>query len=123
MATFALADLKLAAARLEEAASAGSQPILQETLGAQPWLVRVVRVEVGARFLHLASVPTMALVLAGVGTLEVEDWRATVLPGQLVSVLAGQQVALRADGEDAMVAALVEQEPVAEPQDAPVDVT
>lgn len=115
--TLAVSDLKLAAARLEMAAQDQTQPILQESLLAEPWLVRVVRVAPGARFLHLATAATMALPLSGLGTLEVDDWRTTVLPGQLVSVKSGQQVALRADGDTAAVMAIIQMEAAPAPVD------
>lgn len=118
-----LVDLRLAIGRLEAAEGA----IRIEVLSAAGWLTRVVRVE-AARFEHVATAPTLAMVLGGVGTLMVEDWRVTVLPGQLVPVAGGQRVAFVADGGGPLVGALVQMEADEVAGDAvsdegPVDVT
>lgn len=113
-----LVDLRLALRRLE----AAEGPLRQESMSAAGWLVRVVRVEPaeGARFEHLATVPTLAMVLSGVGTLMVEDWRVTVLAGQLVPVGVGQRVALVADSGDALIGALLmREEPAVSDGEAP----
>lgn len=121
-----LADLRLAMDRLE--AAEGS--LRQEVMSAGGWLARVVHVVggEGARFEHLATAPMLVMVLGGVGTLMISDWRVTVLPGQLVPVAEGQRVALVGDGPQALVGVLLELE---RPSDAldevpaigPVDVT
>lgn len=109
-----LVDLRLAMSRLETA----DGPIRQEVFTAAGWLVRLVHVvhAQGARFEHVATAPTLAMVLGGVGTLTVADWRVTVLPGQLVPVAVGQRVAFIGDGSGALVAALLQLE-----QPAPAD--
>ena len=123
--SWAAADLKLAMARLADAATAESGPVLQEVLGAGPWVARIVRVASGNRFEHAATVPCLAMSLGGVGTLLVDDWRATVVPGQLVSVAVGQRATVVADGPEAVFAALLQLEDglVLEDGTGPVDVT
>lgn len=110
MTGLALVDLRLAMGRLE----AAEGPIRQDVSTAGGWLVRVIRLEGAerARFEHVAGVPMVAMVLGGVGSLVVEDWRVTVLPGQLVPVGAGQRVAFVADGGEVLVGALLQMEPV-----------
>lgn len=120
-----LVDLRLAMSRLE----AAEGPIRQEVFTAAGWLVRVVHVihAEGARFEHVATAPMVAMVLGGVGSLMVGDWRVTVLPGQLVPVAAGQRVAFIGDGSGALVAALLQLEQPAlvadEADEGLVDVT
>lgn len=110
MTGLALVDLRLAMGRLE----AAEGPIRQDVSTAGGWLVRVIRLEGAerARFEHVVGAPMVAMVLGGVGSLVVEDWRVTVLPGQLVPVGAGQRVAFVADGGEVLVGALLQMEPV-----------
>lgn len=110
MTGLALVDLRLAMGRLE----AAEGPVRQEVSTAGGWLVRVVRLDggEGARFEYVAGAPMVAMVLGGVGSLVVEDWRVTVLPGQLVPVAVGQRVAFVADGGDALVGALLQMDVV-----------
>lgn len=104
-------DLRLAMARLEGGRSAPGdvdylQDVAQETLALGPWIARIVRIPRGHRFEHPVKVATVALLLSGLGTLIVDDWRATVLAGQVTSLSEGQRVALVADGDEAVVVVL-----------------
>jgi hypothetical protein len=101
-------DLRLAMARLEVEPRGADhvEDVAQETLALGPWIVRVVRVPHGHRFEHPVKVATMALLLSGLGTLVVDDWRATLVSGQLASLAKGQRMALVADGDEPVIAAL-----------------
>lgn len=63
----------------------------------------LVRVPVGQRFEHVAKARALVLVLDGLGTVAVEDWRGTLAAGHLVDLPAGARLLASADGPTPLV--------------------
>lgn len=84
-------DLALALAELE---SSGSQSIELVVAGV---VVTLVRLAAGDHHEHTAALPSTLLVLEGVGTIAVDDWRATLAGGILIGVPARSRLVASAD--------------------------
>jgi hypothetical protein len=97
------ADMRLAMARL----AGTTDGVAIEVLPCGPWVIQVVHIPVGFVFSHHTRVPTLALVLAGLGTVAVHDWRATLLAGQVFSLEVDQRLNASAEGDEALILAVL----------------
>jgi len=62
----------------------------------------VIRIAAGERYEHDAAAPTLILVLEGIGSVAIDDWRATLAGGHLASLPTQGRLVVTADGEQAM---------------------
>jgi quercetin dioxygenase-like cupin family protein len=84
-------DLALALAELESRGEVTRELLLP---GASLTLVRLTP---GTRHEHVGAHPATLLVLEGMGTVSVDDWRATLAGGHVASVPAKAQLVVEAD--------------------------
>jgi len=62
----------------------------------------IARIPAGERYEYDATTTALLLVLEGVGTLAIDDWRASLAGGHLVNVPAQARLVVTADGDQTM---------------------
>jgi len=95
-------DLALALAELE---APNSAPL---TLFLPGFLASLVRIEPGSSFERSVLGASTLLVLQGLGSIAVDDWRATLAGGHLLAVPAQARLQITADGGAALCVLLTQ---------------
>jgi len=62
----------------------------------------VVRIAPGDRYEQDTSAPALLLLIEGIGTIAIDDWRATLAGGHIANVPAQSRIVITADGERAL---------------------